>query len=200
MTLVEVLVTAALLLIALAVTAVLFRYGARTTKASQERSDALAGRTLLSERLRKAFSNSFRSGNTYFYLTESEPDPDLAICLLTNEAPDGEKGWNPETNRPIYQGYRIFYRNGDDNTIRYLFHPISPTEEAKALSESQVERAIGGGTSRVLLKDATGFCLYSLKDGRVSTEQANPLGLRWRTGLERGNSIVTEKSFKLINL
>jgi Tfp pilus assembly protein PilV len=200
MTLVEALITCALLIVALVLTAVLFNYSNRTTEASKERSDALGERTGFSERLRKALSNSHRSGNTYLYLTSSDLDPDLAVSLITTKDANGEKGWNTATQRPIYQGYRIFYRDSTDNTIRYLHHAVTPTEVAQPLEEAELRTAIASGTSRILVREATELCLYSLEDGSISPTESNPLGLRWRVGLERGNSILTEFSFKFVNL
>jgi type II secretory pathway pseudopilin PulG len=200
MTLIEALIACSLLLIALVLTGVLFRYGTRTTKASEERNDVMTQRTVLSERLRRALGNSHRTGNTYFYLTASDPNPDLAICLITTETVEGQKGWNAETQRPIYQGYRLFYRDSRDDTLRYIYHPIPPTESGQPLEESEVRNVIATGTSQVLARETSEFCLYSLQDGSVTLTEANPLGLRWRTGLTRGNSLLTEESFKLVNL
>ena len=193
----ETLIACLLFLLALALISTLFGYAVRMTRAGEGRADQTSTRMTVAGRLRRAMLNSYQSGNSAFY-RNGELDS-LVICLISSRTGDGRQDWDEESQKPVFHGYEIFYREASDNTLRWCRVDIAESRISQPLEQSQVLAALSLQDLE-LSKDVTNFQLFSLQDGSVREHWANPLGIRLVLSSKRGTPIVTEIPFKFVSL
>jgi len=196
MTLVEALVVMVLFLATMALVTTLFSYASRSTNRSMSRTDTQGELTQVSQILREDVSNSPRSGQLYFYLQNPTGRDDLVAALLTTEDANGVRGWDTASYLPIYQGYYVFYRDPNDDTLRRFYKAIAPTRVAAPPQESEVRTAIANTPSRPLAKGVTLFALQSLLTGVAVDFPTNPVGFSIQSRSEKGAPVRTSFTVK----
>ena len=185
MTLIEVMVSAALISVGLLLVGALFQFGVRISLNAEERNALQGDRLRLSRKLQRSLTNSYRSGNTAFYMTNPGPQDDLAICLITQDS------WDDAKQKALFGGYDIYYRLNADNTLRHLKLAIAPTEVASPLTETQVRAS--------LLQSVNSFQLYIPANGVVTDTLTNPVGLRLTQQTSRDTDLTTELTYLFVS-
>ena len=199
MTLIEAVIVVALFSLTMGMVTLLFSYSSRLTKRSEKRVSLQELQIKVSENLRRAMAGSARTGNTFFYWTGSSPEGDLVASFITAEDVDGNRAWSEFEQSATYQGYKIFYRDQTDQSLKYYYHPIAATTEvAVPLTEAEIRALLSSATvsGRVLSENMRKFVLFDPFDGSIINEETNPMGLRWRTVTENQCPVITEFTYK----
>lgn len=193
LSLIEVIVTVALISIAMILVAWLFQFGVRINRSAEERNALQGDRLRLSRKLQRTLANSYRSGNTAFYLNNPADRDDLALSIIVPES------WNEDTQGAVFSGYDIYYRLASDDTLRFLHLDTAPAEVAVPLSEAEVRAAITADPGVVILKSITLMQLYVPANGTPTDFLVNPVGLRLAQQTSRETTLTTELTLKLVS-
>ena len=193
MSLIEVMVSTALISVGLLLVGALFQFGVKISLNAEERNALQGDRLRLSRKLQRSLTNSYRSGNTAFYMTNPGPQDDLAICLITQDS------WDDAEQKALFGGYDIYYRLNADNTLRHLKLAITPTEVASPLTETQVRDAILADPGASLLQSVNSFELYIPANGVVTETLTNPVGLRLTQQTSRDTDLTTELTYLFVS-
>lgn len=191
--LIEIMVSMALISIALAMTGALFHFGVKMNRTAEERNALQGDRLKLSRKLQRTLGNSYRSGNTAFYMTVPGGQDDLALSIIV---PDS---WDDDNQQMLFGSYDVYYRQASDDTLRYLQIPITPTEVANPLSETDLRAAITATPGVVILESVSLLQLFTPPDGAADELMGNPIGLRLTQQTTRGTPLTTELTFKLVS-
>lgn len=192
LTLIEVVVVVSLFFVVGALVSQLFTFGAQMTTRGEERNSLQKNRIEASNRLHKSLTNSYRSGNTAFYVVPTGPRNDLVLSLIK---PDS---WDEEQQRVSFSSYDVYYRMDTDNTLRFLEVPITTTDVAAPLSETEVRDAITSDPGVIVMKQLESFQLIRPADGQLLESLSNPVGLRLVQSTARGAPLVSEMTVKLV--
>lgn len=195
-TLIESLLVTVMFLLALGLIGTLFVYGSRFTSGGAERTDLAEVRLTVADTLRRALAGSTQSGNTAFYRGPGASRDDLVLCLISTLDANGQPGWDAETQKPLFRGYRIFYRDAAESTLKTFRVDIAETSVAAPLDEMSIRAQIGAAPTQTLAVAVDAFQLFSIQDGSVQDGWSNPLGLRLVQGTTRGTPISTDIPFK----
>jgi prepilin-type N-terminal cleavage/methylation domain-containing protein len=193
MSLIEVMISMALISVGLLLVGALFQFGVKISLNAEERNALQGDRLRLSRKLQRSLVNSYRSGNTAFYVTEPGPQDDLAICLITQDS------WDDTEQIALFGGYDIYYRLNADNTLRHSKLAITPTDVASPLTETQVRDAITADPGAALLESVTSFQLYIPANGVVADAMTNPIGLRLIQQTTRDTDLTTELTYRFVS-
>lgn len=122
----------------------LFEYGTRMTRSAENRNVLQGERLKATTQIQRALAGSPRSGNTAFYMAGTD---DLALSIIVQDS------WDDTEQRPLFGGYKIFYRSTTDDTLRLLEVAIPPTEVAQPLTEAEVRNAITADPGAPILEN-----------------------------------------------
>ncbi len=197
MSLPEVIVVSLLFLIAMSMIAALFASASRSTRSGEARTDLTSKRAEIASKLRQAMMSSYQSGNSVFYRSPGQED--LVLTLISSKKSDGSRDWKASSQRPVFHGYEVFYREQTDDSLRWLRIERPATEVAEPLSESEVRARLSPADLK-LAGSVTAFRLYSPYDGSVRQSWANPLGLRIVQETDKKTPVTTELAFKFLTL
>jgi prepilin-type N-terminal cleavage/methylation domain-containing protein len=190
--LIETLVTMAVLTVALVLVGTLFQYGVRISTSAEGRNALQGERLKVARQIRRALADSYRSGNTAFYMANPGPQEDLVISIIAQDS------WDPMNQEALFGGYHIYYREASDDTLRYLQHTITPDPVAAPLTEAEVRSVIGANPGVAILRALSVFQLYLPSDGSTGDVLTNPLGLRMTQQTTRDTPLTTEMTYKFV--
>lgn len=191
--LLEAMIVSVLFLLAMGMIATLFHFGTRATRSGGARADQSMERLDVASRLRRAMLTSYQSGNSAFY--QAADTDSLVLCLISSLTVDGEKSWDSDRQAPLFHAYEVFYRNPNDQTLRWRRIETSPSEVARPLTLAEIQPNLSPA-DLVLARSVSSFQLYSVEDSTVRTGLANPLGVRLVLSTGRNTPLTTEVTFK----
>ena len=189
LSLIEILVTMALVSGCLLMVARLFEYGTRMTRSAENRNVLQGERLKATAQIQRAMAGSPRSGNTAFYMAGTD---DLALSIIVQDS------WDDAEQRPLFGGYKIYYRSTADDTLRLLELAIAPTEVVRPLTEAEVRSAITADPGAPILENLSQFELYLPTTGVVTDVMNNPVGVRLVQQTARETFLTTEWTYRYV--
>jgi hypothetical protein len=117
---------------------------------------------------------------------------DLALSIIVQDS------WDDTEQRPLFGGYKIFYRSTSDDTLRILEVAVPPTEVVRPLTEAEVRNAITADPGVPILEHLSQFELYLPTTGVVTNVMNNPVGVRLVQQTARETSLTTEWTYRYV--